>query len=171
MRILGSALLLGVLLAAVAAHASFEFVPPASTNQTFIFAAVRGEIWRDGCVPANPRVTRTGTAIEVMWSAPRHTACPLALTEWSSNAPIGVLDAGVYDVALKVDDAVLGVTTLRTMKLIVDEAAPALVVEPRVVRASTPGTARISLCSYFGLAVPDPLVVMVGDTGASVKLS
>ncbi len=161
--------LLAVLLlsAAVSARAAYEFVPPAPTDQTFVYLAVRREMWRDGCVPRDPRVTRTGTDIEVMWFTPRGTGCTLAITEWNAQAPIGVLAPGVYDVVVRVDDEALGIYDLATRTLVVDDATPEFSVTPRVVRAAAPVTARLSLCRHFSAFPATPVVTVDGTTAAS----
>ena len=146
-----------VLFAAVSAHAAFEFEPIAPTDRSYIHLQVR-EMWRDGCVPSTPGVTRNGNAIEVMWMIPGG-GCPLAVTPWNKEAPIGTLPAGVYDVVVKVDDRGT-ILTLATKKLIVTESAPAFTVDPRVVSANAPGEVQLPVCQYF-FPVPASLVVEI----------
>lgn len=146
-----------VLFAAVSAHATFEFEPIAPTDRSYIHLQVR-EMWRDGCVPGTPGVTRSGNVIEVMWVIPGG-GCPLAVTRWNKDAPIGTLPAGVYDVVVKVDDRGT-ILTLVTKQLIVTESAPAFSVDPRVVSATAPGEVQLPICEYF-FPVPASLVVEI----------
>ena len=160
-----------VLFIAVAAQAAFEFVPPAPTDQTFVFLEARAEVWRDGCTPTNPTVTRHGNTIDVTWT-PRGGGCPLVVSEWSSRAPIGVLEPGVYDVQIRIAGTGFGTGLVATKKLVVDDADPAFVVEPRVVRATAPGLARIDLCRYAPEGpLPQPVVVTVGGTVVPAQVS
>ncbi len=161
-------LLIGLaLFAALSAHAAFEFDPPAPTNESFVFAVVRSEIWRDGCIPVNPKVTRSGSAIDVTWT-PREGGCTLALQPWSSRVPLGMLAAGAYDVAFKVNDGVHGMRTLVRMPLIVDEVQPALFLDRRVVSTAAPGTIGFSMCGSVG-EPPQSVVATVGGIAAAAQ--
>ena len=136
-----------VLFGAASARATYEFDPIAPTDRSFIHLQVR-EMWRDGCVPSTPSVTRNGNAIEVMWVVPKGVGCPLAFTEWNKEAPIGVLPAGVYAVVIKVDDW-SGIRTLTTKKLIVTESAPAFTFDPRVVSTTASGDVKLTALQVF----------------------
>lgn len=148
-----------LLFTAVSAHAAFDVEPPAPTDRSYVVVQVR-HFWRDGCVPRDPRVTRTGNRIEVVWRLPGG-GCPLIVVPWNSDAPLGVLPAGSYEVVLKVDDY-NGPRTMATRTVVVSESAPAFEVEPRIVTTAGPTEVAIDtrLClqnivvTVNGSAVP-----------------
>jgi hypothetical protein len=112
----------------------FRFEPIAPTDRSFVILQVR-ESWRDGCLPINEVVTRNGNAINVRWGL-MGGGCPLAVSPWTDDVPLGALPAGTYSVTLQVDDRG-ELKTLETLALVVTEAAPAVRIEPRI--ASTLG--------------------------------
>lgn len=57
-----------------------------------------------GCVPGTSRVVRNGSTIDVHLQI-AGSVCLSVPTSWQFSAPLGVLDAGVYDVAASVDGA------------------------------------------------------------------
>ena len=141
-------------LAAVSIHASFELDPIAPTDRSFIHVQAR-ELWKDGCLPESPHVGRSGTMIEVAWST-RSVGCPTVLTEWNVEVPIGVLEADVYSVVLKVDGR-----TIATKKLIVSEVAPAFEISPRIVSTTEPGVVYLHLCEDSAGPQLEPLKVLI----------
>lgn len=126
----------------------YRFEPVAPTDRSFVVLQVR-QIWRDGCVPHNERVTRKGNAITVSYETPRNTACPAALLAWNADAPLGVLAAGVYTVTVQVDD-VDGLRTLTTLTLVVTEGSPSLRIAPQM--ASTAGGTEITIANVCAAA-------------------
>lgn len=122
-----------------AAH--YELVPPAPTERTPVTVQVRST-WRDGCLPRNAVVTRTGSRIEVTWTIPSGGGCPLAVTPWNDDVPLGTLAPGLYEVTLRVNDGGT-MRVLATRSLEVLESAPAFTVEPRIVSSNAPTEVRI----------------------------
>lgn len=116
----------------------FRFEPIAPTDRSFVTLQVR-QVWRDGCLPIDAQVTRSGSAVDVLWRL-RPGGCTLATEPWNDDVPLGVLGAGVYTVTLRVDDRGT-LRTLDALKLVVTEGAPALRIEPRL--ASTAGGSEI----------------------------
>ena len=107
----------------------YRFEPIAPTDRTFAILQVR-DTWRDGCVPVNEVVTRSGNAITVRWGL-MGGGCPQAVVPWNDDVPLGVLPAGTYTVTLQVDDRGEW-KTLATLPLVVTEGAPAVHIEPRI---------------------------------------
>ena len=126
------------LLVALPLFGSFTIEPIAPTDRSFVVLQVRHS-WRDGCLPVNEVVTRNGNAITVRWGL-MGGACPLVVSPWNDDVPLGVLPAGVYTVTLQVDDRG-ELVTLETLRLVVTEGAPAVRIEPRI--ASTAGGTEI----------------------------
>ena len=137
--------------------AEYRFEPVAPTDHTGVVLQVR-EVWRDGCLPANPKVTRNGNAIKVVFAIPRGNGCTLAVRAWNADAPLGLLSAGTYTVTVQVDD-IDGLETLATFPLVVTEGAPALRIDPNV--ASTAGGSTIRL---WDMGWADATVIVDGVT-------
>ena len=152
-------LLLFVSLPALAVE-PFRFEPPGPTTQSFIVLNV-DTIWRDSCLPRDAQVTRSGSAIEVLWRIPK-SACLPALWPWRDRVAIGVLPAGVYEVRLLVDEND-GIRDLARRTLVVaDAAGPVSLVVPF---ASTRGGTDLHLKLTPGLCNG---VVTVTIDGAEV---
>lgn len=64
-------------------------------------------VWRDGCIPRNPRTMVAGNQIRITTPAVAG-ACITALTPWSLTAPLSPLAAGAYEVIFSYDQEVLG---------------------------------------------------------------
>lgn len=118
--------------------ADYRFEPIAPTDRSFVILQVR-DTWRDGCLPVNEVVSRNGNAINVRWGL-MGGGCPLAVSPWNDDVPLGVLPAGTYSVTLQVNDGG-EVKTLETLPLVVTEGAPAVRIVPRI--ASTLGGTNI----------------------------
>lgn len=72
---------------------------PAAPNSTDdLIVGIRGT-WSDGCVPANPVVTRTGAVVTIT-TAPTNQVCTQALTPYALDVPIGKLARGSYTIEL-----------------------------------------------------------------------
>ena len=132
------------LLSYVELGAYYRIDPVAPTDRSFVVLQVR-QVWRDGCVPRNRQVTRNGNAFTVRYEVPTGGGCPLALTEWIDDAPLGVLPAGVYTVTIEVNDRG-PIKPQETLRFVVTEAAPALQIEPRI--ASTAGGTEIAFPQF-----------------------
>lgn len=96
-----------VVISALAAQASFEIDPPAPTDVSYVVLQVR-DLWRDGCVPLDPKITRADNRIEVLWRLP-DGGCPLMVSPWTEDVPLGLLPAGEYEVVLNVDEVIAAV--------------------------------------------------------------
>ena len=104
MKAVAAALLLT--LAALSAHAAIvdaRFDPPAADDRHSVDLLLFGEE-PTSCVPGSARVVRNGTTIEVHLAS-LGSACLSAPFYWRYAAPLGVLDAGVYDVAASIDNS------------------------------------------------------------------
>lgn len=121
-------------------EASFEIDPPAPNDRSYVVVQVR-DIWRDGCRPLDPHVTRAGNRIEIRWRLPLGLACATAIYPWNADVPLGVLPAGEYELVLNVDDYD-GLRRLATFPVVVRESDPAFVVEPDVVG---PASTRVAI--------------------------
>ncbi|HEX6101007.1 MAG TPA: hypothetical protein VF432_32115 [Thermoanaerobaculia bacterium] len=148
-----------LLLATVSVHASFETEPAAPTNTSHVVLQIR-HLWRDGCVPTDPRVTRTGRRVEVRWEIPREVGCPAVIVPWHTDVPLGVFPAGQYELVLIVDDYD-GLRTIATRSLVVREAQPAFRVEPDTVSTAVATEARIVGLCY---GAEGAVVTMNGET-------
>lgn len=152
-----------LLFAAVSAHANFDVVPPAPSDRSYVVVQVR-HFWRDGCVPFDPQVTRTGNRIEVVWRLP-DGGCPLIVVPWHTDVPLGLLPAGSYEVVLTVDDY-NGPRTMATRTVVVSESVPAFTVEPRVITTAAPTEVTIDAPRCF-----QNLVVTVDGSAVPVRSS
>jgi hypothetical protein len=123
-----------------AQQTSYAFEPIAPTDQSFVILRIRS-LWRDGCRPEKERITRNGNSIVVHYETPRGVGCATAIYPWNESASIGVLEAGIYDVKVEVDDYD-GVITVATLRLVVTEAEGEARFEPRI--ASTAGGTAVS---------------------------
>lgn len=153
-----SVLALLLLAALPSLAAEYEIVPQAPTSRTPVTVQVR-TIWRDGCLPINPAITRNGSTVTITWSLPQGRGCTLAVRPWSDDVNLGTFNPGVYDAVLRVDD-ITGMRTLAQLKLIVTEAEPALVVQPRVV--SSRGQTEVKITTPGGFCSRNLLSVTVG---------
>jgi hypothetical protein len=78
--------------------AKIEILPPNPTTADPISIRISG-VWRNGCIPMNPQVTRAGNEIQINTSNPSQV-CTAALTPWSYKLGIGNLAAGAYQVTV-----------------------------------------------------------------------
>jgi hypothetical protein len=136
-----------LVLLALPLSASFTFEPPAPADQSFVLLKV-DEIWRDGCVPFRPQVTRNGSRVEVVWSIP-DGGCPLATTPWVATAPLGQFEAGTYEVIVRVDEGDR-MTDFPPLTLVVGDATPALRIVPNVVSTAGGEIVIPNLCIAAG---------------------
>ncbi|MGZ5442189.1 MAG: hypothetical protein ACXW5U_18980 [Thermoanaerobaculia bacterium] len=74
---------------------------------SYVVLQVR-DLWRDGCVPLDPKITRADNRIEVLWRLPGG-GCPLVVSPWTEDVPLGLLPAGEYEVVLNVDEVIAAV--------------------------------------------------------------
>jgi hypothetical protein len=102
------------------AEMSFEPLDPTTADAVFLHVAER---WSDGCLPMNPVVTRSGNRVEVLWRI-REGGCPLMETDWLDRAPLGMFEAGVYEVVPKVDMLRGRFRTFPALTLIVRDRLP-----------------------------------------------
>jgi hypothetical protein len=138
-------------------NAHYRFEPPAPTDHTGVVLQVR-EVWRDGCVPYNPKVTRSGNAFTILFATTKGVACPAALRAWNADIFLGLLSAGTYTVTVQVDDF-NGIVTRATLPLVVTEGAPALRIDPNL--ASTAGGSTIR---FWDMGCTDATVIVDGVT-------
>jgi hypothetical protein len=134
-----AAILSLLLIAAHPVFAYFRFEPAAPNDRSLVVLQVRS-VWRDGCVPFNPGVMRTGNRIDVVWRIPGG-GCPLLVMPWRDDVPLGVLEAGEYEIFLRADNVT------RTLRLVVTEAFPSLRIEPHVLSSGRSTEVRISKLS------------------------
>lgn len=114
---------------AFAAHITYD--PPAPTANDSVSVIV-SETWRDGCVPRNPRVTRVGQRVEIAFTASLpNVGCIQVITPWRAVVPVGMLEAGRYEIVVLVDGQLL-----ERSELVVTSAAPSFSVVPAVVPVS-----------------------------------
>jgi hypothetical protein len=74
-------------------------VLPIAPDSNDRIVADMGGIWRDGCTPQNPRVTRAGNTISIELELPKG-GCPTVLTPWEEQVELGILGPGVYNLAV-----------------------------------------------------------------------
>lgn len=125
MRVLLVAVLLAFSLHLPAADLWFE--PPAPTSHSFVKLHVRSGSG-DACLPRGERVTRSGNTIDVFWERPAGCSGVSVPAPWGDEAAIGVLEPGVYEVRVHIEDA-----PPRSVTLVVGDAAPPFVVQPSIV--------------------------------------
>jgi len=155
------ALFVLLLVAALPAFAWFDFEPIAPTDRSAVVLQVRG-LWGDGCLPKSPKVTRSANTIEILWTR-LAAGCSQALRPWNTDVPLGVLEAGEYEVTLRSDVA------LGSKKLVVTEAEPALLIEPRLLSSVVATEVTVvSVNSEFCPLGPQPKQVVVTVDGVTV---
>ena len=145
------------LFVALPAVASFELEPVAPTDESYVVLQVR-EVWLSVCLPRDPQVTRAGNRIEVRWTVPNEVGCFARPNFWSADVPLGVLPAGEYEVVV-----LTAGRTFPSVPLVVTDATPSLIVQPRVL--SGDGATEVSIDTP-GLCLADGAVVEVD--GATV---
>jgi hypothetical protein len=139
----------------------FRFEPAAPTSDDVVLLQVN-RFWRDSCVPRGAVVSRNGNRIEVLWTV-QLGFCLGAFSPWIDTVRIGVLEAGTYDVRLRVDDFG-GVVSLGLHTIVVGEASPAFTVNPAIVPLRG-GTVNLQ-SNLFCLPSPAPVKsVVVGGIG------
>ncbi|MEM6702774.1 MAG: hypothetical protein AAF690_08730 [Acidobacteriota bacterium] len=79
---------------------AIEPAVPTATDNTRLL--VWG-IWRDGCVPERPVVSRDGSSITVL-AVSSNFVCTQATEKFAFSADLGALPEGDYDVEVRVDD-------------------------------------------------------------------
>lgn len=164
MRALLLSLLVALPLFGQAPPGAYTIDPVVPTDRSFIFLKIR-DAWHNGCVPRNERITRSGSAIEVVYEA-KEDGCAQAIYPWIDDAPLGVLPAGPYSVTVRVDHW-SGPITRAVLVLIVKEAEPALVIAPRVV--STAGGTEVMIRDVCNATVRvDSLPVPTREAGCNV---
>lgn len=139
------------LLAAVPAFAAIELAPPAPTDESYVVLQVR-EPWSNVCLPRNPQVSRNGNRIDVAFTVQFEVGCFNRVNFWSADVPLGVLPAGAYDVVVSAPPV------NATVKLVVTDATPPVIVEPPVLSSLVPTDVRVSVP---GSCLQDGAVVLV----------
>lgn len=153
MRIAPLALLL---LVAFPSFASFEFEPAAPTDSSYITLHVR-ERWTNVCGPGNVQIARSGNRIEVDWTVNYVIGCFNRLTTWDADVPLGLLEAGEYQVVLEINGGLVA-----DLPLVVSDATPAVIVEPNVLSSLAPTEVRIATPGFFpGPCMRDSAVVTI----------
>ena len=152
MRIAPLALLL---LVAFPSLASFEFEPAAPTDSSYITLHVH-ERWLNVCGPGNVQVARSGNRIDVDWTVNYTIGCFNRLTTWNTDVPLGLLEAGEYQVVLEVNGGLIA-----DLPLVVSDATPAVTVQPNVLSSLAPTEVRIDTTGFGGLCPTDSAVVTV----------
>lgn len=115
------------------------FDPPRPTPQTAVSVKIR-TVWKDACLPRNPQITRTGGNIAITFSIDPLLGCGQAVTPWSADVFLGLLDSGGYDVTVNVIEQD-GRTTLvfRELLVVFEE------VRMRIVPTAIPSTGGTDL--------------------------
>lgn len=123
-----------LLLVAAASYADvFRIEPVAPTSTSGVFVRV-DTLW-NGCLPRDPKVTRDGQNIDVLWTVPRGFACVTAFIPWTDRVSLGALPPGTYNVTLRVD-SLTGLQTIGAKTVTVSDGAPAFQLNPAFVSVS-----------------------------------
>ena len=125
-----------LLLAALPLFADFRLEPTRPTSHTTVVLQVRDE-WRDGCLPFNPQVTRSGNTVEVTFGLPGG-GCPQIVTEWIADVPLGTFAPGQCEVVVRVD------REYARLVLVVNEPLPLFDVQPRVLSSAVANEVKIA---------------------------
>lgn len=90
--------------------ATIEIQPPNPTDNDFITVELSGE-WPNSCVPLNPEVSFLGQEIRIATVNPGQV-CDQVLTPWILFVPIGLLEAGGYNVIVTYTSPSIGGLTV-----------------------------------------------------------
>jgi hypothetical protein len=161
-------LFLVLLVAALPVLGDVILSPPAPNDETPVTLQVRS-FWRDSCLPTNPVLTRTAGKVEILYTVPESGGCRTAFTPWNRDIALGALEAGQWEIAVKVKEREGSIETHAQLSVAVTDASPAFRIDPPILRSGEPrGVRLVMLQDTAVLCSPVPANIFVRVNGVTV---